>query len=226
MLSETVRSRVAEINASVAAARNRGGHAQAVTIIAVTKTHGPDAIEAAFAAGLTNIGENKVQEALTKQKEVSLPISWHLIGHLQRNKVKALEHFSLFHAVDTPRLADAIDAWAAPRGKPMDVLVQVNVLGEETKGGHSLEELEVEADRLLGLAGLSVKGAMTMAPYDAPEKTLRTCFAGARKAREILKSAGHPATEISMGMSGDYEVAVEEGATLVRLGTILFGARS
>jgi uncharacterized pyridoxal phosphate-containing UPF0001 family protein len=99
-------------------------------------------------------------------------------------------------------------------------------MGEETKGGHPLEGVEREAERLRGLAGLSVVGAMTMAPFDADESTLRRCFSGARKARELLAAAGHPASELSMGMSGDYEIAVEEGATLVRLGTILFGARS
>jgi pyridoxal phosphate enzyme (YggS family) len=219
-------TRLSEIRHRIDAAVKRGGHSQDVTIVAVTKTHGPDAVQAAFNAGVKDIGENKVQEALSKQPLVSSPVSWHLIGHLQRNKVKALEHFELFHALDSSRLADAINASPRPSGKPTRVLCQVNILGEETKGGHSLEELESEAERLRGLAGLSVVGAMTMAPYEASETTLRKCFAGARKAREILNSAGHPATEVSMGMSGDYEIAVEEGATLVRLGTILFGART
>ena len=220
-------ARIAEIRDRIAAARERGGHKQNVTIVAVTKTHGVEVVKAAYDSGLMHVGENKVQEALSKQPVVAdLPLHWHLIGHLQRNKVKALEHFDLFHAVDSSRLADAIDAWSAPRGKAMRVLSQINVMGEETKGGHSLEELEREAGRLKTLAGLDVVGAMTMAPFDAPEATLRECFAGARKAREILVNAGHPATELSMGMSGDYEIAVEEGATLVRLGTILFGARS
>jgi PLP dependent protein len=221
-----LRNRITEIQDRIASAVKRGGHAQSVTVVAVTKTFGPEAILAALGVGLTNIGENKVQEGLTKQAEISADATWHLIGHLQRNKVKALEHFDLFHALDSSRLADAIDVWSRPRGKPVRVLAQINVLGEETKGGHSLDEIEGEADRLRGLAGLSVAGAMTMAPYDAPEATLRKCFAGARRAREILVAAGHPATELSMGMSGDYEIAVEEGATLVRLGTILFGDRT
>ena len=221
-----LRDRLVEIRSRIDDATGRGGHGQSVTIIAVTKTFGPQAIQAAFEAGLHNVGENKVQEALTKQSEVTVPALWHLIGHLQRNKVKALEHFELFHAMDSSRLADAIDAWSRPRATPVRVLAQVNVMGEETKGGHSLEELEREAVRLRALAGLEVVGAMTMAPFDAPETTLRKCFAGARRAREILSAAGHPATELSMGMSGDYEIAVEEGATLVRLGTILFGARA
>jgi pyridoxal phosphate enzyme (YggS family) len=226
MLFADLADRISEIRDRLARAVQRGGHGQEVKIVAVTKTFGPEAVTAAFGAGLTEIGENKVQEALAKQSVATVPVRWHLIGHLQRNKVKSLEHFQLFHALDSGRLADAIDAWARPRNTPVRVLAQVNVMGEETKGGHPLEGVEREAERLRGLAGLSVVGAMTMAPFDADESTLRRCFSGARKARELLAAAGHPASELSMGMSGDYEIAVEEGATLVRLGTILFGARS
>ena len=140
--------------------------------------------------------------------------------------MKALEHFHLFHALDSARLADAVDAWAAPRNAKARVLVQVNVAGEGTKGGYSPRDLGAEANRLRGLAGLDVVGVMTMAPFDAPERVLRETFAGARAARAVLAGAGHPATELSMGMSGDFEIAVEEGATIVRLGTVLFGGRS
>jgi hypothetical protein len=107
----------------------------------------------------------------------------------------------------------------------MDVLLQVNVSGEGTKGGYEPSSLAAEAERLCGLRGLVVRGVMTMAPFGADAGTLRTVFAGARRCGERLRAAGHPATELSMGMSGDYEIAVEEGATLVRLGTVLFGAR-
>ena len=116
------------------------------------------------------------------------------------------------------------DPGAMPAGADAAWL-QVNVLGEETKGGFSLLALPAEAERLTQLHGVRVVGAMTMAPYEADEETLRAVFAGARRARELLQAAGHPATELSMGMSNDYEIAVEEGATLVRLGTVLFGAR-
>jgi len=224
-----LRERVAEIRERVARAVARGGHGQEVCVVAVTKTFGPDAVRAACDAGIADIGENKVQEALGKQAVVTVPdlaIRWHLIGHLQRNKVKALEHFHLFHALDSARLADAVDAWAAPRNAKARVLVQVNVAGEETKGGYSPQELGAEAKRLRGLAGLDVVGVMTMAPFDAPERVLRETFAGARAARAVLADAGHPAAELSMGMSGDFEIAVEEGATIVRVGTVLFGGRS
>jgi pyridoxal phosphate enzyme (YggS family) len=204
----------------------RGGHGQRVTLVAVTKTFGPDAVRAAWDAGIADIGENKVQEALAKQQAVDVPVRWHLIGHLQRNKVKALDQFDLFHALDSTRLADAIHAAARGRGRPTPALVQVNVVGEETKGGFRPGELAAAADYLAGLTGITVKGAMTMAPFDADERTLRTCFAGARAARRTLQSAGHNASELSMGMSSDYEIAVEEGATLVRLGTVLFGVRT
>ena len=219
--------RVREVRDRVAAAAARGGHGQAVTIVAVTKTHGPDAVQAAFDAGLRDVGENRVQEALTKMEQAAAPVRWHLIGHLQRNKARFVDRFHLVHSIDSARLADAVNARAGdgPR-EPVDVLVQVNVSGEGTKGGYELDGLDREADRLRGLPGLQVLGAMTMAPFDASEDVLRSVFAGAREARRLLAAAGHPATELSMGMSNDYEVAVEEGATLVRLGTILFGARS
>ena len=209
----------------VAAAVTRGGHSQQVTIVAVTKTHGADAVRAAWDAGLADVGENRIQEAVSKMSEVALPVRWHLIGHLQRNKVKSLDGFSLVHSIDSARLADAVSEHGVARGRPVDVLVQVNVVGEETKGGFTLAALAAEAERFAGRKGLAVLGVMTMAPLDADEVTLRRVFAGARSARELLADAGLPARELSMGMSNDYEVAVEEGATMVRLGTILFGAR-
>ncbi len=156
---------------------------------------------------------------------VSTPVHWHLIGHLQRNKVKALPRFHLLHSLDSARLADSVDEIGASAGTPIDALMQVNVVDEESKGGFSRDAWEHEAERMKGMTGLRVRGVMTMAPLDADESTLRAVFAGARSARDVLRAAGHDATELSMGMSNDYEIAVEEGATLVRLGTILFGAR-
>lgn len=217
--------RVAETRRRIAAAVERGRYGQQVTIVAVTKTFGPDAVTAAWEAGIPNIGENKVQEAVAKMDQVTVPVTWHLIGHLQRNKVKHLDRFALFHAMDSARLADAIAARAETTGRRYPVLVQVNVSGESSKGGYSPEELRSEAVRLRQLEGLEIRGAMTMAPLDADEDVLRKTFGGCRDALARLQDAGHPATELSMGMSGDFEVAVEEGATLVRLGTILFGAR-
>jgi pyridoxal phosphate enzyme (YggS family) len=218
--------RIAEVRSRIEAAIRRGGHGQAVTIVAVTKTYGPEAPCAAWEAGLEDVGENKVQEALGKIPKVDAPLRWHLIGHLQRNKVKQVDPFHLVHSMDSARLADALASHGTARGRPAEVLAQVNVSGEETKGGYQPSMFEQEAGRLAGMAGVVVRGVMTMAPLDADERALRAVFAGARRCGELLRAAGHPATELSMGMSGDYEVAVEEGATMVRLGTVLFGARS
>jgi pyridoxal phosphate enzyme (YggS family) len=156
---------------------------------------------------------------------VNVPVRWHLIGHLQRNKVKSVDGFSLFHALDSTRLADALDRFGIERGRPVDVLVQGNPAREKTKGGFDMHEIEAEATRLSGMKGLRVRGAMTIARLGADEAELRETFASVRETRRLLSLAGHPATELSMGMSNDFEIAVEEGATMVRLGSLLFGAR-
>jgi pyridoxal phosphate enzyme (YggS family) len=218
--------RVANVRSTIERARHRGGHGQTVTIVAVTKTYGADAPAAAWQAGVHDVGENRVQEALGKIPQVEFPVRWHLIGHVQRNKVKQLDCFHLVHSMDSERLADALAAQGVARGRPLEVLAQVNVSGEGSKGGYEPAMFEREADRLRELTGLVVRGVMTIAPLDASEEVLRSVFSGARRCGDVLRAAGHPATELSMGMSGDYEVAVEEGATLVRLGTVLFGARA
>ena len=217
--------RIAEVRERIATAVARGGHGQTVTLVAVTKTYGPDAVLAAWESGITDVGENRVQEALGKMGDVTVPVRWHLVGHLQRNKAKAVDRFDLVHSVDSGRLADAVSKVGEERGGTVRCLMQVNVSGEEAKSGLSAEDAAVEGERWLGLRGLRVEGVMTMAPLDADERTLRSTFSGARRIRERIAALGHPATELSMGMSNDYEIAVEEGATMVRLGTILFGAR-
>jgi PLP dependent protein len=227
-----VNERVTEIRGLIADAVRRGGRDQPVKIIAVTKTHGPDAVDAARRAGILDVGENKVQEALDKQDALaasgamSREVRWHLIGHLQRNKVKFLDRFAMLHALDSSRLADAVHELGERSGRPVEALLQVNVAGEETKGGFAASEVKAEAERLMSKSGVRLVGVMTMAPFDAGERALREVFAGARAARDVLLATGHPAHELSMGMSGDYEVAVEEGATMVRLGTVLFGVRT
>jgi len=217
--------RIAEVRDRIAAAVARGGYGQRVTLIAVTKTYGPDAVHSAWESGITDVGENKVQEALSKMGEVTVPVRWHLIGHLQRNKAKAVDRFEMVHSVDSSRLADAVTRVGEERGSPIRCLMQVNVSGEETKGGLSSADADSEGERWLLLRGLRVEGVMTMAPLDADERTLRATFGSARRVKERLVALGHPAAELSMGMSNDYEIAVEEGATMVRLGTVLFGAR-
>jgi pyridoxal phosphate enzyme (YggS family) len=218
--------RLADVRGVIAQAQARGGRGQSVTVVAVTKTYGADAVTAAWNAGLRDVGENRVQEALAKRALVDVPVRWHLIGHLQRNKVKQVDDFHLVHSADSARLTDALAAHGEARGRPLDVLLQVNVSGEGSKGGYVPADVPREAERLLTLRGLCIRGVMTMAPFDADERTLRVVFGGARACGETLRAAGHAsATELSMGMSGDFAVAVEEGATLVRLGTVLFGAR-
>ena len=218
--------RVTEIRERISEAVRRGGHGQSVQIVAVTKTHGPEAASAAWSAGVQQVGENRIQEALDKMDHVVEPVEWHLIGHLQRNKVKHLDRFVMFHALDSERLANAIHERGRAAERRMPVLVQLNTSGEETKGGFDLDELQQVAPRLAGMGGLDIRGTMTMAPYEAPERVLREVFGRCREAAGVLREAGLDARELSMGMSGDYEVAVEEGATLVRLGTILFGERT
>lgn len=217
---------VAEVRDRIAAARARGGHAQDVTLIAVTKTHGPEAVLAAWEAGVRDVGENKVQEAEAKRALVTVPVRWHLIGHLQRNKAKQAAAFDLVHSLDSDRLAVALDEAAGQAGRLLEVLVQVNVSGEASKSGVAPHELSAMADRLQVCRHLRVRGVMTMAPFDAEESVLRAVFRGARDARTQLQASGFAAEWLSMGMSGDYEVAVEEGATHVRLGTVLFGGRT
>lgn len=219
--------RVREVRERIDAAAGRGGHGQTVTLVAVTKTHGPEALQAAWDAALRDVGENRVQEALNKMDAVPLPFRWHLIGHLQRNKVKHLSRFHLLHSVDRPSLAAAVHAHGVATACVIDVLVQVNTGGEETKGGYEPTTIDAEAERLAGLDHVRVCGVMTMAPFHASEIELRAVFRGARLALGALRAGGHAdARALSMGMSGDYEIAVEEGATCVRLGTVLFGARA
>jgi hypothetical protein len=225
-LATELRERLGEALARLDAAARRGGHGQRATVVAVTKTHGPEAVRAAWEAGVHDVGENRVQEALAKMAEAEVPVRWHLIGRLQRNKVRQVDQFALVQSCDRAALADALHEHGVARHRPVEVLLQVNASGEASKGGYAPDEVRAEAERLTTLPGLVVRGVMTMAPFDADERTLRATFAGARAAREALREAGHPAAELSMGMSGDYEVAAEEGATIVRLGTALFGARA
>src|SRR3954463_16769250 len=150
--------RVREVRERIDAAVRRGGHGQSVTIVAVTKTHGLDALQAAWDAGLRDVGENRVQEALDKMDALQLPLRWHLIGHLQRNKVKHLTRFHMLHSLDRAPLADAVNALGVESGRVVDAFVQVNVAHEQTKGGYRLAELSREAARLRGMAHLRIRG--------------------------------------------------------------------
>ena len=204
-----------------------GGWTHPVRIVAVTKTHGPEAVRAAFAAGLQDVGENRVQEALAKQDQLQdVPVRWHLIGGLQRNKARhAVGRFALIHSVDRAELAEELARRVAPGGRQA-VLVEVNCSGESQKGGIEPAGLPGLLDRISGLPSLELRGLMTMAALTGDLAAQRAAFGRLRGERDRMAAAGYPLPELSMGMSGDYPMAVEEGATMVRLGTLLFGERT
>jgi pyridoxal phosphate enzyme (YggS family) len=223
---EAVRERIAQ------AAKRAGRDPEQVRIVAVTKTHPIATVREAAALGLLDVGENRVQEALAKQQAwPDAPVRWHLIGHLQRNKAKlAAGRFALIHSLDSLRLADALEQAAAARNAVQDVLVQVNVAREDQKDGCAPEEAEGLVAHALKQSHLRLRGMMAMAPLTDDEDAIRATFRGLRELRDRLQPTHDaPRTthgwDLSMGMSSDFEIAVEEGATLLRLGTILFGER-
>jgi PLP dependent protein len=219
-------ARLARVRETVARHQAIGGWTHPVRIVAVTKTHGPDALRAAADAGLTDVGENRVQEALAKQEALpDLSMTWHLIGTLQRNKARhAAGRFGLIHSVDRADLAAELDRRVAP-GARQPVLVQVNCSDETQKGGVAPPELGGLLAALDGCQRLEVRGLMTMSALTEDRSEQRRAFRCLRELRDEAERSGRRLPELSMGMSGDYEVAVEEGATMVRLGTVLFGAR-
>jgi pyridoxal phosphate enzyme (YggS family) len=219
-------ARLALVRETVARSQAARGWQHPVRIVGVTKTHGPEAVRAALAAGLRDVGENKVQEALEKQQALTdLPVEWHLIGSLQRNKARqAVGRFALIHSVDRLDLAAELDRRAAG-GKRQPVLVQVNCSGEPQKGGVAPESLPALLEQLQPLERLEVRGLMTMSALTDDQVEQRRAFRLLRELREASERAGHRLPELSMGMSGDFAIAVEEGATMIRLGTVLFGAR-
>lgn len=210
-----------------AACQRAGRQKEAVEVLAVTKTHGPEVVREAFEAGLTIAAENKVQEAAWKIPESPSGVTWHLIGHLQRNKVRAaLEYFSCIHSVDSIDLIRRIDLVASECGKRPDILLEVNVSGEASKFGLSPEQLPDAIEAALGTSNVTLLGLMTMAPFTTDPETARPVFRALRELRDQMEQRFAIALpQLSMGMSGDYEVAVEEGATWLRLGTVLFGER-
>jgi len=218
-----------EVKAKITAACARSGRdPSAVEIIAVTKTHGTDVVQEAWNAGLSVVGENKVQEAAWKKPASVTGPMWHLIGHLQSNKVRhALELFDFIHSVDSAKLADRINLVADGMGAQPHVLLEVNVSGEKSKSGMKPEEIEPTIRHIMEeCPRVTVEGLMTMAPFSENPEDARPYFRKLRELRDAIeKSLGIGLPRLSMGMSGDYEVAVEEGATWVRLGTVLFGER-
>jgi PLP dependent protein len=211
------------------AAERAGRRPDGVLLIGVSKTVDVARIRAAVAAGVTTLGENRVQEAKTKVAALGRPVPWHLIGHLQTNKVKdALESFDLIHSVDRVPLAEALSRRAAEAGRRMDVLVQVNVGEEAQKGGLRADELRAALETMAGLPGLRLRGLMTIPPLPREPEDSRPYYKEMRKLLDDARRWGHgpDLAELSMGMSGDFEVGIEEGATIVRVGTAIFGSRA
>jgi pyridoxal phosphate enzyme (YggS family) len=217
---------LAKVRETVARHQAAGGWSHPVRIVAVTKTHGPEAVRAAVAAGLTDIGENRVQEALEKQEALAgVMAAWHLVGTLQRNKARhAAGRFAAIHSVDRADLAVELNR-RMQDGQHQVVLVQVNCSDEPQKGGVEPDGLFALLDVLAGLSRIEVAGLMTMSALTEDATEQRRAFRRLRELRDAAERTGHRLPELSMGMSGDYPVAVEEGATMIRLGTILFGER-
>jgi hypothetical protein len=215
-----------ELSRAAAAA---GRSPDAVRLVAVTKTVGAERIRALHSVGLTLVGENRLQEAQAKQSLLSdLPLEWHLVGHLQTNKVRhAVGRFALIHSVDSVRLLEALDAAARNKGLVQDLLLQVNVSGEATKSGFRPADVPEALRVAQALSGVRVRGLMTIAPWGAgPAEAGRVFQSLAGLLAEGRRQPGGEAlTELSMGMTDDFRTAVAHGATLVRIGTGLFGSR-
>lgn len=227
MISENMKHVQERIDAACA---KSGRDTKEVTLIAVSKTKPVEALRDAYEAGARDFGENKVQELLDKIPQLPADIRWHMIGHLQRNKVKYIvDKVCLIHSVDSVRLAEEISKEAVKRGITVNILVEVNVAGEESKFGTTAEEAEQLVNEIAKLPGICIKGLMTIAPFVENAEENREYF---RKLKGLSvdimgknidnRSMGE---DLSMGMTGDYTVAVEEGATYVRVGTGIFGER-
>jgi PLP dependent protein len=217
-----IRANLDRVRERVARAAERAGRRDSdVLLIGVSKTVDIARIRQAIDAGVAALGENRVQEARDKVAELGRPVPWHLIGHLQTNKVRdALELFDVIHSLDRLDLAKELDKRARARGQTIDVLVEVNIAAEASKGGAAPDGLGELLDAVAAMPSLKVRGLMAIPPEAKDPEDSRAWFRALRKLGER-----HGFKELSMGMSGDFEVAIEEGATMVRVGTAIFGAR-
>ena len=229
MTETDIRANLQAVQERIAAAARRAGRSpETVLLVAVSKTIDVERVRSAIAAGVPALGENRVQEAREKIAALGRPRPWHLIGHLQTNKVRdAVESFDVIHSVDRLPLAEAISRRATETGRRVEVLVQVNVGEEPQKGGVAPGDLREALDAMVALPGLRLRGLMAIPPLPKDPEDSRPHY---REMRTLLDGArgwglGAEFTELSMGMSGDFEVGIEEGATIVRVGTAIFGAR-
>ncbi len=223
-LQALLAGRIASVEARVTAACQRAGRPRgSVTIVAITKTVSIRVAALLPELGLPNLGENRPQE-LWKKAAAIPDATWHFTGHLQRNKIdRTLPHVALLHTVDSERLAIALHAFAIKASRSIPILFEVNCSREAAKGGVSAEELPAFADKAMTLTGLRIEGLMTMAAHAGEAEECRPTFAALRSLRDGLRErTGWPLPHLSMGMTNDFEIAIEEGATFIRLGTILF----
>jgi len=228
-MNATFEDRLAAICRRIQAACERAGRCpEEVRILAVSKTRGPECIREAAAAGLINFGESRVQEAKQKIPLCQAALTWHLIGHLQTNKVKdAVNMFSLIQAVDSLKLLLAIETAAAAAGRVMPVFLEVNVSGESSKYGLAPQAVPEILKAANGLQRVDIRGLLTIPPLAEDPEHARSYFRNLRELRDRWRGeTGFELRDLSMGMSHDFEVAIEEGATWIRLGTILFGERN
>jgi len=230
-VTAAITKRLEEVNRRILrAAQASGRHLSDIRLVAASKSCSTEAIRAAAAAGVTDIGENYIQEAREKHELLQdVPVKWHLIGHLQTNKARyAVRMFDLVHTVDSFRLALELDRCARKLNKVQAVLIQVNVAGEATKSGIPPEQALPLVKEMAALECVQVQGLMTMPPFFNEPERVRPFFAELRRLSERIRQQAVPNVcmdELSMGMTGDFEAAVAEGATLVRIGTAIFGDR-
>ena len=226
-----IKENLEEVEARITRACERSGRERSeVTLISVSKTKPVEMLQEAYDAGSRDFGENKQQEIREKYPQLPTDIRWHMIGHLQRNKIKyIIDKVCMIHSVDSIRLAEAIDEEAKKHGIVMPVLIEVNVAEEESKFGVHLDEVESLIRQISELSNIQVQGLMTIAPFTENAEDNRIYFRKLRNLYVDIKDKNIDNVNmcnLSMGMTGDYEVAVEEGATMVRVGTGIFGARS
>jgi pyridoxal phosphate enzyme (YggS family) len=227
-MSTLIADNLKRINERIAAACSRVGRpVDAVTIVAVTKTHGPETVDAVIESGLSDIGENRIQEFLGKRDKVKAPCRWHLIGTLQSNKAtKAIGQFALVHSVDRLKIAETLNRLGEENDLRTRVLLEVNTSRETTKHGFEPAETSAAAARIDGMPALQLDGLMTLGPLTDNTTAIRRSFQSLFRLKEKIEgSIGRTLPHLSMGMSDDFEIAVEEGATLVRLGRVLLGDR-
>ena len=227
-MAETLSDRVLRVRDRISAAATRARReASSVTLVAVSKTMPVEVIRQALAAGLTILGENRVQEAQGKIAALTGQGSWHLVGRLQTNKAKlAVQLFDLIHSLDSLKLAEALNRHAEQAGKSVRCLVEVNLGGEESKSGTAEDGVRPLLEATTSLPFLAIEGLMVIPPFLPDPEQIRPYFRRLRNLQDALAREGFPLAELSMGMTHDFEVAIQEGATMVRIGTAIFGPRS